>query len=584
MGAVAFAITLMLVLVAFKEPIEREVSKDSDDYRRGWFLNKPIRFYTLPNEVHGELDYTFFPTGVCNQSASYDSYEVSDISMCNVEIMNSDISNAYFHNAMIHECNIEDATIINSSIENCWIGQNVTIINCPPGSDPAAGIDLSRYFSNKLLIKYNLIKNNNIYYINNGKNICEQMKNLPSDKLLLNNSQKVYYLFNKMNDTISLLYPILNLSLMTNNYYLNYPNNNTVTIYGYYLNNTFNITYLLNLEIYCDINTDISYFNYSGYAHLKNYYNYSQDWNNSVNEIFRNKYQILPQYNAQLTINNLIIEGDNSTVNNILNFLINYTIDNRFFELDFIEKKLMNIDYSYNKELLNIPLSNDYLSILDIHQIFYKTTNDYSTLISKGITNNNMKLTENSQYTILNDKTCSEYQWTEANNEETRTYTIDNNGKIIDPKFGPLSRVFITAFGKKIGIKLEMWYKLTKDDCQKIQDFVSWGTLTAALIGLIMSKFGPVGIGLSVALAVVAWFLATYWYTIKILLIDPDNDDDLDLHLKITGLYSIGGKTTIYAYKYDKGDEYVPLIIPIIGSNELLQSGKDIRWYRDNVK
>ncbi|MDG6226249.1 MAG: hypothetical protein QCI82_12160, partial [Candidatus Thermoplasmatota archaeon] len=86
-GIGSVVIVLLMIAMAYREPIEKSIMGDvkEDEYR--WFLKKPIRFMNLPNELKGELNYTFFPSGVCEQLPMYDSYDVRDISIANVEIM-----------------------------------------------------------------------------------------------------------------------------------------------------------------------------------------------------------------------------------------------------------------------------------------------------------------------------------------------------------------------------------------------------------------------------------------------------------------------------------------------------------------
>ncbi|MDG6226247.1 MAG: hypothetical protein QCI82_12150 [Candidatus Thermoplasmatota archaeon] len=565
-GIGSVVIVLLMIAIAYREPIEKSIMGDvkEDEYR--WFLKKPIRFMNLPNELKGELNYTFFPSGVCEQLPMYDSYDVRDISIANVEIMNSDIQNAYMHNATIHNCNIEDATFINSTIFNCWIGDNVTFINCPPM--PHVTLTLPQYISEQYDILFDQKLSNYYDEIIDAESLKSSM--VSSDPIIspANSSIKDFFIIEKTEITISHLYNIHNLSNFDINCSTEEVDSLSNRYYGkYVLNDTnININVSLDLSLY---NDTINYYNYYGHISLINTTS-NITWSSNISD----KRYIIRYENdkAELSINTFEITGNNKT-----------NLDQTFFEAIFD-----NIYISIRNET---SLVNDTIIHLDKLSIDNISNNNHS------IITNNIYLEEISTSTLIqmemytyinNNSTCESkvviynhskndyyYQWTDDN--LTTTYTLLDDGQVIDPITGTISKRYIELFKKKVGAELNIYVQLTKDEIIAINVIVGTVGLiikqAAALLALLWPVFGP---AFGITAAIVATYFQVCWSLLYLFCVWPDNDKNLELKCHIKGYYASGACVTVYYYKYDYKDNIAKMPFPQPFSNPYYISGKEL--------
>jgi hypothetical protein len=399
----------------------------------GFYVNKPIRFLTYNGDLKGDLNYTYFPTGICYQQPQYDNFNIYNISLSNLNVANSDIKNSYIHNASIDNCNIEDVTFINSTISNCWIGTNVTFINCPAGSDPLSGCSLTEYFSNQLKTKYDTLLSDYSYYRNECTTTYNSMKNEIYDDNSLNFTDKIFYSTNLINNHIERLYPIENASLFNGSLVatnisadlINLKNN--ISDEG-----SVNVFFDIDFEMYYnDADDDISYSSLDGYIHYQNSTDANQNWNNSITQINKHLYESSNDYSACYSSELLNCSGDNVSYANSENFDISFVNDN------------INITKTSDISLYgNYTITSEEEFIIDTSGTYELLLSDISMELKNGSNNNdkcqittkqieNKVETNNTEYfynIYFNETSMTFYKWTEDDGNCTTTYTLAQNG------------------------------------------------------------------------------------------------------------------------------------------------------------
>ncbi|MDG6226225.1 MAG: hypothetical protein QCI82_12040, partial [Candidatus Thermoplasmatota archaeon] len=477
-------------------------------------------FMNLPNELKGELNYTFFPSGVCEQLPLYDSYDVRDISIANVQIMNSDIQNAYMHNATVQNCNIEDATFINSTIFNCWIGDNVTFINCPSGSDPAAGMELSEYLTNNL------------------KNIFLEKKDLHSltlsdgieEKYLLENStystqpyegDLIGLALEKTNVTINSLYPIFIIENSTISYNYTLYNDSMINLCVIYNFSSDQIVTNIYMTIYTEEGENISFIEYNGNidnpsSQLFNYIEYTHIKINSTQ--------------GDLITEEYVVTGDNDSYS--------YTT---YFQYSSVIK--------YIQEYGNLLLNNeDIYYISESILINNSGLHDYRKVTIQGFQMYGYTLKVSDDEIIVAEcGTKVKYNW-EANISGTLVgYNLYQDGQTIDPS-SRIKKTYYTKWGQKTGVNLIYHEKWSPKDVDWLGAAIVGGV---TFIGLVALYFSATGVPLIVA-AVVSGILIVGWEIFKAITLDPDNND-IELSIRTNGKYNflVGGTLYIGYYRWD---------------------------------
>ncbi len=548
----AIIITGLLVLVNYNEPVQKSVlDKREESLEKLWFLNRPIMFFNL-QDLTSLTPYIFFPGGICNQLAEYEGYNVHDASLSNVIINESDLRNAYIYNGDLNSCNIEDCTIISSTLTNCFIGPNVTLLNCnPPGSDPANNKPLSIYFSEKLNIKYNIVKNNYLDYYNDTNELQDYMETLMPENFVPDSGRIMSYLSEKTNSTIIELYRVHNESL-TLNCSFTFVDPYTMNSIGSYSNQSTNINFNVTIILQEDGNYSVTKMNYSG---LLNYSSNGIELNHFITE----DYKLLTyedsekKANLELSIKNFT--GSSNYSSNTKLMIYNSTIENiniilnRFNNTYINQTNNMNLD-TYSVDFVINDNNNDriWTNIGDIYYN-YKIINNtlFSTIKAEATGNLTM------------------YGWVFTAGNVTYNHYMLENGTTIDPQHHLDDKKPYKIFRKKVGGRVEWGYKLTKNDISTIDQIIIGGGFVGGVGGIVgaATKLGPAivkiaaTIGLTaqtggIVLIIIACMIA-WWEIVKREYTDEDDTEDLDFHFTVKGYYGIGGIFYMDAYHYDDG-------------------------------
>ncbi|MDG6224760.1 MAG: hypothetical protein QCI82_04520, partial [Candidatus Thermoplasmatota archaeon] len=491
-----------------------------------------------------------------------------------------------------HNCNIEDATFINSTIFNCWIGNNVTFNNCPPGSDPAAGMELSEYFSNNLNNKYDNMKQNWTPMITYARTIMMDMDNDilgnidPVESLLRESVREI------SNNTILDIYPIFDVNSSYNNCYENIISDCEINLIGNYTkgNETITINVTLYMKFHDDFN--ISHYDYYGNIDYRDNQNNSRSWNNQIDINYTNKNR---KSNDISRLNDYLydVAGDNST----------YTIEKMFL----YNNVSVGFNYYYDntsKDFGIIIISNEQQGITFMSNDLFNTTLHYgvtkykdpSTGYSAKINAKSIKKFDRSinNYTLFEDSSISDglgvsYAWNDfsTTTETTTRFILLENGTLVDPTYKYNDdkvkyRQKILGKNRVIGSNFSYYYKLFERDIMIITAALAvitfigaqalalagtiigaiigaaiggvWGAVAGAIVGFIIGFIGSLG----------AITITTAWSIFLIMAFDTTNDD-IEMKITFDGKYYRSGTITARYYRWNLGNNCYKLYVRNIG-------------------
>lgn len=535
-------VVICFVLMSYNSTIEKNVAeeameRDNDPITApDFFVNKPIRFYSLNGTLTADQDYAYYPSVIFDHDESYSDYDVEDVSIANVEITNSDISNCYFHNSTIYNCNIEDATFINCTIIGCYIGTNVSFLNCPPGSDPDSGIELSEYFASGFEDNYDDYYNNHQSTVNSAINLENQMKStLLPDNEIPSEADLLFYVKDKTNSSMMSIY--------------NFDTNATITSTSYSYIDQYKIEYsgigqIDNKDIDFDVTLKLQKddgwnFTYSFFEGTIQLNNGQINYNNRIDEIFKVLENNGPDeayyYNTTRTIT-----GDNSSSYLRSSMIYNSTQ----IDVEHEVKRYSDDMVNYDIESKNILEKNNGVIIE-----WEKLSEEYNDTTCNRIIKREIN---ESTYNITFQEGFSNeiYLWSELNttSEELKTSGLLSNGTVLDPHYERIAKKAYRRWSlrgrKTYGGRIEYWYQLTKKDVKTLDYMIDIGTAFASILGYLVSG------GIITAVAVIIFLC---WKTIKYFHEDP-TDGDIEFRVKIRGTFFTGGCLTLFAYNYDRGD------------------------------
>lgn len=530
---VACIVAVGLILSPINPVIEKvNVEKNSkeggdDDPEYNFYVNQPVFFYTYNGNLSGDMNYTHYPSGIYNHSNSYSYYSVYDLAIANVEIFNSNIDNCYFHNSTIMNCNIEDATFINCTLMGCYIGSNVTFINCPPGSDPSSGMELSEYFGEGLESKYdNYISNYNTL-INDAANLENQMKSYTPDNEIPPEYYLQFYVKDYANVTLTSLYNIEsnNTNIIAN---MNYIDDYTIVYFGLFENAPIRVDFNITFKMQMDEGWNHTYIRYDGYM------NYDDLDNSYFNTIFQSIKTVYHQgmNEATYTTRDRLISGNNGSFESYSLFEYNSTpsIVHEVQDLEGIETECFQL-----------------IETNECQHIWEKSTiNGTDAYCNKIINETTMNITL-CEFTFFNHYIWSEYY----ERGYVKSDILMKDGKVLDPKveiYKDKYRKKIFRWKKTIGGEVSIYIKLYESEVNALD--IGGGLDVGALLILIGLAIGTAGA--AVVVAIIGLFLAAWWKYVKTY-IDKDTGD-LELLWVTKGYFATGGVNMLYAYKYDKGD------------------------------
>jgi len=563
MGFIGIVIVAMIIFISFKQPIEKKVLKQNDDkYSRNWFLNKPVMFFDL-EDVTSPIEYLYYPSGLCDQESDYDGCNIHDVSLSNIIVESSDLHNVYIYNGTINTCNIQDATIISSNLWNCWIGENVTFLNCPPGSNPPADKKLAEFIcegnSNIFNSKYNsyqnlLAESNTILSILNNSN--------PIKNEIFNNSDIMSFIMEKTNNTINTTYSDFNISSASNSYQINVTSGHSVDYFGSMVNGFQSINYNFNMTVYgCN--------NVMTYSLFLGEIVYNDEWNIFSNNIYDYQYYIsidnIFGFDTEYWKSNILIEGDNSSESDEIYSIIYHSQEDVTITYSFSEK--VNSTFSFEASSNGI-INHENDNILSKNIFYYN--NSIIAFNRIGVNNSMHEAT-----LVSGQDPMHFYLWTIENNDNDTTYMLNTDGIFADPYGECLSKDYKTKFGVKVGVSINFYIKIYKNEVQQISSIINVGggvaTIIASILGIIAAWSKKIVWGiLACSLTVVFASYVICWNAFKAIFIDPDDEDNLELKYNYQGFYFIGGTVQAYAYCYDRGETIVPISNPTsIGGSTL---------------